>query len=351
MSAIASSLLNKSCESEERLIPNFVYCGDSGTFLRTFPDNSIDAIITSPPYFQQRAYTGIGVGMERTVTDYLDALMESFIEMYRVIKPTGSIIYNIGDKIDGKKGGLLIPYHFAIRALREITCLKLLNHITWVKANPVPRQFKRRLVSSTEPFFHFVKTDKYYYAPHQFFNKEAVRPKCKSSSRIGQIYFEKIAESNLTNEEKAMAIRDVNQVIEEVKSNKIEGFRMKIRGMHAPAFGGQEGGRNTQMKTKGYTIIRILGEPMKKDVIMSPVETLKGACHPAVFPLQLIRELVKLTCPSGGVVLDPYCGSGTTLVAAVLEDRKYVGIDISSEYCNFSLTRVKSHGKKQKTIL
>ena len=338
--AIKQDLHKKRLVKSNRLGVNAVYCGDCASLLKSFPDDSVDVVITSPPYFQQRGYTGIGVGMEHSVDNYLQALLESFGEMVRVIKPTGSILYNIGDKINGKKGTLLIPYRFAILAAEQHLEISLLNHITWIKSNPTPRQFLRRLVSSTEPFFHFVKSSEYCYYPDDFLVDLNRTKKNCPTERLGEGYFEKIKNSNLLKSEKLAAIRDINRVIAEVKCGKIEGFRVKIRGIHAPAFGGQAGGRNSQMQNNGYTIIRIFGKPLKKDSMAFAVENIKGCGHPAIFPLTMIKELIKLTCPAGGIVLDPYCGSGTTLAAAAEEGRQYIGIDISPEYCNFSRKRV-----------
>ena len=116
---------------------------------------------------------------------------------------------------------------------------------------------------------------------------------------------------------------------------------MKIRGIHAPAYGGQEGGRKIRMERDGFTIIRISGNRMKRDVIESPVGSLKGNGHPAIFPEQVIREIIRLLSPPGGIVLDHYVGSGTTLVSALKEGRNCIGIDISEEYCKASAARVR----------
>ena len=91
----------------------------------------------------------------------------------------------------------------------------------------------------------------------------------------------------------------------------------------------------------GFTIIRISGEPLKRDVIMNPVESLPGNGHPAVFPVKVVRELIRLLCPEGGMVLDPYLGSGSTMVAALQEGRSCTGIDISREYCVDAQERVR----------
>lgn len=330
-------------ESKPSVNPNAVHCGDCATVLKNFPDNCIDAVITSPPYFQQREYTGIGIGMERSVCDYLDSLHESFDELIRVTKETGNILYNIGDKIDKERGTMLIPYQFAISALKTTPDLILLNDITWAKKNPTPRQFNRRLVSSTEPFFHFVKSKKYYYALNEFMRPTQPVYRNKPTNKLGAKYFSLIETSALSDKEKLEAKCAINEAIDEVRSEQIVGFRMKIRGIHAPAFGGQNGGRKTQIENKGFTIIKMLGNPIKKDYIEFPVESARGTEHPAMFPLHLIEEFVGLICPPDGLVLDPYCGSGTTLLAAKNKGRKYIGIDINPKYCNFSKERIHEH--------
>ncbi len=327
-------------ESKPKIKHNVVHCGDCVTILKSFPDNCIDAIITSPPYFQQRQYTGIGIGMESDVCNYLESLHESFDELTRVIKQTGSILYNIGDKIDKERGTMLVPYKFAISALERKPDLILLNSITWAKKNPTPRQFNRRLVSSTEPFFHFVKSKKYYYSLGEFMSSPQTVHRNKPTNKLGVRYFSLIDGSSLSDKEKSDAKCAIREAVYDVRREKIVGFRMKIRGIHAPAFGGQDGGRKTQIEKKGFTVIRILGNPIKKDYVEFPVENSKGIEHPAIFPLQLIEEFVGLTCPPDGVVLDPYCGSGTTLLAAKNKGRQFIGIDINPKYCNFSKDRI-----------
>lgn len=316
-----------------------VHCGDCVEVLRRVPAASIDAVITSPPYYRQRDYEGIGIGNERSVGEYIDVLLAAFAEVVRVVKPTGNIVYNLGDKYH--KGGLLLaPYRFALAAAEKFP-VSLVNNITWVKSNPTPRQYKRRLVSSTEPFFHFVKGDGYYYARDEFMNDDAAgflpsAPARKPGGKMGQKYRELLAESSLTAAQKQLGCDALDEVIAEVRSGAIRDFRMKIRGIHAPAFGGQDGGRNSQMQRNGFTIIRIHGEKMKRDVIESAVANGNGSGHSAVYPLPVIRELVKMLCPPEGVVLDHYAGSGTTLAAASAEGRHYIGIDINPGYCRYA---------------
>ncbi|MBI3398300.1 MAG: site-specific DNA-methyltransferase [Deltaproteobacteria bacterium] len=320
------------------LLDNIVH-GDNLAILKLIPDNKINLIITSPPYFKQRDYGG-GIGNEKTVEEYIDNLLKVFSECVRILKDNGSIVFNLGDKY--LEGNLqLIPYRFAVEALKSFP-IKLVNSITWVKSNPTPRQYQRRLVSSAEPFFHFVKNDNYCYNFSEYMSANGGKSKRGNGNNIGKKYFELIETSNLTLEQKKLALCELQEVIEEVKSGKIESFRMKIKGIHSEPFGGQDGGRKYQLMRKGFTIIKIKGEPIKRDVIECAVETIKGCKHPAVYPLFIIKEFVKLLSKSGDIVLDPFMGSGTTVVAAKELDRKYIGIEINEGYCKYAQERLKN---------
>ena len=125
-----------------------------------------------------------------------------------------------------------------------------------------------------------------------------------------------------------------------MKEGKLESFRMKIRGMHALPYGGQAGGRLTQINNKGFTIIKIYGNSIRKDVIESTVETVKGNVHPAVYPEFLIQELIKLLTKENDIVLDPFLGSGTTAVVARRLKRNYIGIEIHPDYIDYAKQRL-----------
>ncbi|MCW1311624.1 MAG: site-specific DNA-methyltransferase [Candidatus Rehaiarchaeum fermentans] len=331
---------------------NKIICGDALELIKEIPDNSINLIITSPPYFKQRDYGGFEkeIGNEKKVDEYIDNLLKLFHECVRVIKKDGSIVFNIGDKYE-KSSLLLVPYRFAIKVL-EKEPVKLVNVITWVKLNPTPRQFRKRLVSSTEPFFHFVVSDDYYYNLDAFMSlSDRIRnKKNENGNNIGKKYFELIEKSDLTEEQKKRAIKELSEVIEEVKNGKICSFRMKIKGIHSLPFGGQEGGRKTQILTKGFTIIKIHGNSIKRDVIESAVETIRGVKHPAIYPENIIQELLKLLTRKGDIVLDPFIGSGTTAVACKKLERNYIGFDINPDYCKNAEERLKKI-QQNKTIM
>ena len=327
------------CKCKDEII-----AGDSLKILKGMGSDSVDLVITSPPYFQQRDYGNgnTGIGNENNKNEYLDNLLDIFFESVRVTKPTGAIVYNVGDKYF-KGGLLLIPYKFAIRAI-ESKKVFLVNDLTWLKLNPTPRQDKRKLIQSTEPFFVFAKTKEYHFDLENYLKHldELNKRQGKPSQKLGKKYFELIENSKLNNTEKENARKKLEEAIRMVYSEKISGFRMKIRDVHKLAYGGQAGGRNDQIINNGFTIININGKKLKKDVIESPVEITKDNKHPAVYPLYIIQELIKLLTKKGDIVLDPFNGSGTTCIAAKSLKRHYIGIDINPEYVRLAKERVKN---------
>ncbi|WP_009633575.1 DNA-methyltransferase [Synechocystis sp. PCC 7509] len=335
-------------------IKNAIIRGDSLQILKQFEDECVDLIITSPPYFQQRDYGNgeLGIGNETTENDYLENLLKVFNECIRVTKKTGSIVYNLGDKyLNGKLS--LIPYKFAIKA-NENNSAFLINQLTWAKLNPTPRQEKRKLIQATEPFFIFAKSKDYYFDLKNYLshlddiNKNSNN---KPSENLGKKYFQLIQNSDLSENEKIKAKHELNEVINLTHKGEIVGFRMKIRGIHKLAYGGQDGGRNNQIKNNGFTIIKILGNRMKKDVIESPVEITKNNHHPAVYPSYIIQELIKLLSKEGDIVLDPFCGSGTTCLAAKALGRNFTGIEINSKYVSLTNQRLKQASIQQEFFI
>lgn len=329
---------------------NTILTGDNLQILKHFEEECVDLVITSPPYFQQRDYGNgkLGIGNEPTENEYLQNLLEVFVECVRVTKKTGSIVFNLGDKyLNGNLS--LIPYKFAIKA-SEKSSVFLINQLTWAKLNPTPRQEKRKLIQATEPFFIFAKSKNYHfdlesYLSHlDYINKNG---KNKPSENLGKKYFELIEMSDLSIAEKQRAKSELNEVINLIHQGEIAGFRMKIRGIHKLAYGGQEGGRNNQIKNNGFTIIKILGNRMKKDIIESPVEITKDNHHPAVFPSYIIQELIKLLSKKNDIVLDPFCGSGTTALAAKNLERDFIGIEINPSYVKLANERLKQTSVRQ----
>ena len=321
------------------LTQDYIHCGDCLPWLRDLPDGCAQLVITSPPYFQQRDYVGEGLGHEASPDAYIASLLPIFCECVRVVGAQGSIVLNLGDKyLNGSLA--LVPYRFAIAAC-ESEEVRLVNAITWVKSNPTPRQFQRRLVSSTEPFFHFVKNNDYFYNIKAFMADDGPRRKAPTVTvGMGKRYYELIEASELTNEAKAKARQALSDVIQEVRDGQITGYRMKIRGVHSEPFGGQEGGRKMHLERDGFTIIRLMGGKLKRDVIETPVESVKGCKHPAIYPTAVVSEFLRLLTRPGDVVIDPFMGSGSTALACKQLDRRYLGCDINPSYCAEAQTRI-----------
>ena len=317
-----------------------ILCGDNLELIRELPDRSVQLVITSPPYFQQRDYGG-GMGNEACLEEYLDSLLSLFHECVRVVKDDGSLVFNLGDKyIDSSL--LFVPYRFAIR-VTETGLVKLVNDVTWVKKNPTPRHFRRRLVSSTEPFFHFVKTDDYFYDPDAFMADADTPQKLRSRGmNVGRKYLNLIDQSDLSKDEKHDARLALEEATGELHCGEIAGLRMKIRGIHASAFGGREGGRKVQIEKNGFTLIRLRGNKLKRDVIKHPVESVKGIRHPAIYPVKIVEEFLHLLTRPGDVVLEPFIGSGSTAVACIELGRHFIGYDINPEYCRYAQNRVEA---------
>jgi len=331
-------------KEENRLhLLNEIVCGDCLEILKAIPNNTVNTIVTSPPYYGQRDYNNSnvkGIGNEKEVDEYVHSLIDVFKECMRVIKNDGSIFFNMGDKYTNSSL-LLVPYRFGFEA-NKVPSVYLINQITWIKPNPQPRQFKGRLVSSMEPIFHFTKSLKYKYFPDKFMCGNNInRNNKKPGENIGKKYFDLIKKSDLSEGQKEMAIEELNEVINEVRKGKIWSFRMKIRGIHSAAYGGYEGGRKNHIKVKGYTIIKMYDRPIKKDVIEAPILSLKYINHPAVYPEIIVQECLNLTTELNDLVLDPFLGSGTTAMVAKRMGRNYIGIDINESYCQIAKERVK----------
>jgi site-specific DNA-methyltransferase (adenine-specific) len=243
----------------------------------------------------------------------------------------------------------LLPYKFAIKTI-ESKEVFLINQITWSKLNPTPRQEKRKLIQATEPFFVFVRSKNYYFDLENYLKcpgvlSKSVKP--KHSLKLGKKYFDIIDNSKLTGLEKQNAKEALEEAIAAVHRNEIVGFRMKVRGIHKEAYGGVKGGRNDQIRKNGFTIVKILGNTIKKDLIESPVEMTRENGHPAVYPMYIVQELIKLLSKEEDLILDPFCGSGTTCLAAKRLNRKYLGIEINSEYVKLSEERIKKANFQQ----
>lgn len=151
-----------------------VLLGDVIPALKKIPDKSIDVIITSPPYYQQRQYDAKDeIGQEKTPEDYIKKMLEVAIELRRVLKDSGSYFLNIGDKFINKNQQL-IPFRLAIEMQKNGWLIR--NTIIWYKSpNPMPTSVKDRFNDVWEPIFFFIKDSGRYFTYDYYFNLDAVR--------------------------------------------------------------------------------------------------------------------------------------------------------------------------------
>jgi len=289
--------------------------------LRTLPDNSVNCCVTSPPYWGLRDYGHQGqIGLEDTPQEYVTRMVEVFREVRRVLRDDGTLWLNLGDtyantpvgsfngggfkdsssqtggrdlsgvatsgvlnklKASGLKQKDLcgIPWRVAF-ALQEDGWF-LRQDIIWHKPNPMPESVTDRCTKAHEYIFLMTKNSKYYY------DNDLIKEPVSSST--------------------------VNRLSQPNYQNQIGSSRVPNK-------------TNGNMKAVGNSEKR-----NKRSVWTVTTKPFKGA-HFAVMPQDLAEPCVKAGCPEGGVVLDPFAGSGTTLVVASKLNRSAIGIELNPDY-------------------
>ena len=316
---------------------NKIIQGDCLEELKKLPDECIDLVVTSPPYFNLRDYETEGqIGLEATWQEYIKKLIDVFNEVKRVLKKEGVCFVNLGDTFAGSGNGrngdgtvgksgtlnknnkgtqkgiiktnkhqlqakslMMIPERFAIAMIDSNWILR--NKLVWIKRNAMPESVQDRWKKAHEYIFFFVKNKKYY------FNLDAIRTPHK-----------------LVSIKRAEYEQGRNALGQNASSL---GDKSKEYGMPA---------RVVKLNPKGAVppdFLDINTNCRTKDTITE---------HYATYPMDLISPLIKAGCPEGGVVLDPFNGSGTTCVVAKLLNKNYIGIDISKKYCDIANARINS---------
>jgi DNA modification methylase len=281
---------------------NQILCGDAAAVLARWPAAFIDCIVTSPPYFRQRDYRGTRqqIGLEETPQMYVERLVETFRQCRQVLKASGTLWLVIGDKYDGGRQ-LGMPWRVALALADDGWILRA--DCIWHKPNAMPSSVKSRPTVDHEYIFFFTKSQDYYYdadairEPHVTFSEQ-------SRMRGGRRHF-------------------------------------GIRGGTPEA--GKNGGTQNLHDGRWDQAFHPLGRN-KRTVWSIPLSKCREA-HFAVFPESLVETCLLAGCPSGGTVLDPFLGSGTTAVVAQKLGRSWLGIDCAEEYCEMArlrLTRPKS---------
>lgn len=303
--------------------------GDAADCLKTISDESVNMCVTSPPYYGLRDYgTDRQIGIEQTPQEYIDRLVEVFDEVYRVLTKDGTLWLNIGDSYAGsgkgpmslavagngknkalfqkdsriyevpKKWGSIkakdligIPWMLAF-ALRERGWY-LRSDIIWYKKNCLPESVKDRPTKTYEHIFLLAKSRQYY------FDYKAIQEPLKQVS---------IDRYKRGRSDKSKYVgNEIHQNINRQRDD-FSAFDQKFR--------------------------------RKRDVWEVSTNTYKMDEHFAMFPEHLIEPCILAGSDIGGVVLDPFFGSGTTGAVAKRLGREYIGIDLSEQYLEKAKHRI-----------
>ncbi len=351
--------------------PLTILQGDCCERLRELPDASVHCVVTSPPYWGLRDYGMAGqIGLEKSIHDYIASIVSVFSEVFRVLRDDGTLWLNLGDSYastgghsdkscndrrgewnignrpehnhrefrvragkdcDPKRGaaangqpkkhtaGLkakdlcMIPARCAI-ALQE-SGWYIRSEITWCKSSPMPESVTDRPTSATEKVFLLTKSAKYFY------DADAVR-RPPSEAMLQQIregyngHGTKLFESN--------GVQNASSV----KSRIIENARKRVDKQRGRSR--RHAGFNDRWDHMTRAEQMACGSNMRNYWMLGP-EPFPDS-HFATFPTEVPRRAIMAGCPVGGVVLDPFAGSGTTGMVALELGRRAVLIELNPEY-------------------
>lgn len=284
--------------------------GDVRQRLKEIPDNSIQTVITSPPYWGLRDYGNDNqIGLEQTPHQYIDEMVAVFREIRRVLLDDGTVWLNVGDSYtpsksndrsnflaDTKPKDLVgIPWRLAFALQADGWYLR--QDIIWHKPNPMPESVTDRCTKSHEYVFLLTKS------PHYYFDNEAIKEYAiwSQDKRAGK--------GRLT-------------------------YDGKRQGEHGQ---GQE------------AFVAITDKRNKRDVWTIPTKPFAGA-HFAVMPEALVEPCILAGSKLGDLVLDPFTGSGTVAVVALRHGRNFIGVELNATYANIAEQRIIDTGMLYNTI-
>lgn len=274
-------------------------------------DASVDLIVTSPPYFGLRSYTDGGkpydgqIGSETGPAEFLDALTRCTAEMARVLKPTGSIFVNLGDKYAQHAGHgvpakslMLLPERYRIRCVDELG-LTARAVMIWSKPNGLPEPVTDRVRRAHEDWVHLTKQPTYFSA--------------------------------------------IDELRERYRGDRALSRRVKHPGEGAREQRAAWSEEDPRGSLPG-SVWDISTQPLN-----APAEL--GVTHVAAFPMEWPRRIILGWSPPTGTVLDPFCGTGTTVLAAVALGRHGIGVDLSLDYCRLAQWRVTDARQRERAAL
>lgn len=288
-------------------IKNSILIGDALEMLRMLEDNSVDCCVTSPPYYGLRDYGVNGqIGLEETPEAYIERLVTVFREVRRVLKDDGTLWVNIGDSYAVRSGGAptgykpkdLIGIPWMLAFVLRADGWYLRSDIIWHKPNCMPESVKDRPTKCYEHIFLLAKSQRYYYDNDAVLVPAHYDGRRETLNKGSSKYAETVVPGN----------RPQSQ---HITGEPHERWRFKD------------------------------GKPIKnrRDIWSVSTRPFKGA-HFATFPEKLIEPCILAGCRPGGIVLDPFFGSGTTGKVAMDNGRAFIGIDINPEYAKIAIQRI-----------
>ena len=330
---------------------NHIYQGDALEVIKTFPDKSINAVITSPPYWQLRDYGWDGQwGLESTFEGYLENMWRLMDELWRVLKDEGTAWINLGDTYGGntskgsfrrdradisnknrvKKGDdkcmLLIPHRFAIGCTERDWILR--NDIIWAKRNGMPESVTDRLSKKHEFMFFMVKHAKYY------FDLDAILELQKRDSILRA----------------QRAVKSYQGKHKHPVNNRANDKTRKVRVGKNPGDVSDFWEGYKQLPLQEFLAMCEAYYFSPDDFWDIPTKASNNG-HYATFNFSLIEKPILAGCPKRGIVLDPFYGSGTTGVRALQLGRKFIGIDGSKKLCEIKQESIGSRTHSNQTVL
>lgn len=320
--------------------PLFLH-GEARGILCGLPDNTFDCCMTSPPYWRQREYHAGGIGEEADYRQYVRHLLEVFQEVRRVLKPTGSFWLNLGDTY-ADKALVGIPWRVALAMTDEQGWI-LRNSVIWHKVKGGPDNACDKLRNVHETIFHFVRQAKGYYYDADAIKADprkarVVNGAVVSATGVSGVRYKRQIELStaLTETEKQAAFVALEAVLNEVRRGELDDFRMVIRGQQRTTHSDSASvsGRAKELQQRGFYFLKYDPKGTKPSDVWEilPEDTQQRAGHYASYPDSLCLIPLLATCPPDGLVLDPFCGTGTTNIVAKRLGRKSVGIDLSADY-------------------
>lgn len=319
--------------------------------LKQMPDNCLDCVITSPPYYGLRDYGCEGqVGLEDTPEDYVQRLVDIFHEVKRCLKPTGTLWLNLGDSYcgTGDKGNYQDPKYKNGRNGKAVAknkivqgCKKkdligipwmvafalradgwyLRQDIIWAKPNPMPESVKDRCTKSHEYIFLLTKSPKYY------FDYEAIQEEA----------------TGYDGRKDTMLKGSPKYATEEIVPKGVKRQTMASRGHQRWKFKNlaDKGQQPNSMHLRRADGAADEQYPVRnKRDVWSVCPKPSSEAHYAMYPEELVKYCVEAGSPIGGVVFDPFMGSGTTAAVAKKFDRHYYGTELNPKFYEIAIRRV-----------